>query len=93
MLKFERRIDERDADGDLTPMALALSAIADNGCDCGVGEEGSCLACLCESALRAESEKLLRIEEIYKTYLEDKSDLRCSAFTVLNQIGKVLENT
>jgi hypothetical protein len=45
-------IDERDADGNLTDWALAFDALGDCGCDCGVDEPGSCLACLCEQAMR-----------------------------------------
>ena len=44
--------DERDAEGLLTPLALALDALEDNGCDCGEDEPGPCLACRCEAALR-----------------------------------------
>lgn len=43
--------NQRDADGNLTPLALALDAIEDNGCDCGEDEPGTCMACLCETAL------------------------------------------
>lgn len=43
--------DQRGPDGFLTPLALALDALEDNGCDCGGGEKGSCLSCLCEAAL------------------------------------------
>jgi hypothetical protein len=45
-------IVERDEDGRLTPLAMALDAIRDHGCDCGEDEPGTCLACLCEAALR-----------------------------------------
>lgn len=44
-------VDQRDAEGNLTPLALALNALGDHGCDCGTDESGSCLACLCEAAL------------------------------------------
>ena len=44
--------DQRDDRGMLTPLALALDAIDDNGCDCGTDEPGTCLACLCEAALK-----------------------------------------
>ena len=37
---------------ELTPFVLALAALLDYGCDCGTGEEGTCLTCLCETALR-----------------------------------------
>ena len=45
--------NQRDENGDLTPLALALDAIADNGCDCPEDEPGTCLACRCELALKA----------------------------------------
>jgi len=56
--------NERDEDGELTDMALAMDALVDLGCDCGVDEPGTCLACICERALRAEraeAEKLRRL--------------------------------
>ena len=37
---------ERDGDGLLTPLALAVDAISDHGCNCG-----TCLACVCDGAL------------------------------------------
>jgi len=46
--------DERDAAGNLMPWALACDALSDNGCDCGEDEPGTCLACVCERAMRAE---------------------------------------
>jgi len=46
--------DERGPDGLLTPTAMALDALVDNGCDCGVDEPGTCLACRCEAAIRHE---------------------------------------
>lgn len=48
---------ERDADGMLTPLAMALDALSDYGCDCGNDEPGTCLACLCETALRSMYEE------------------------------------
>lgn len=51
--------EQRDQDGLLTPLALALDALAHgDGCDCGTGEPGTCLACLCEAALRGQWEAL-----------------------------------
>lgn len=46
--------EQRDAAGNLTDLALALDAISDTGCDCGEDEPGTCLACVCERALRAQ---------------------------------------
>ena len=43
---------ERDGDGLLTPVAMACDAITEHGCDCGTDEAGTCLACVCEAALR-----------------------------------------
>lgn len=45
--------EQRDADGKLTDLALACDALEDNGCDCGTDEPGTCLACLCEAALKS----------------------------------------
>jgi hypothetical protein len=44
--------NDRDASGDLTPLAQALDCIGGTGCDCGVDEPGSCIGCVCESALK-----------------------------------------
>jgi hypothetical protein len=52
--------NERDENGELTPLALAIDALEGNGCDCGEDEKGTCLACRCEAALRYLYEKLDR---------------------------------
>lgn len=57
MSEWYEMIDDRDAKGNLTPLALALVALEDNGCDCGTDEPGTCLAHLCEAALRAQWER------------------------------------
>lgn len=44
--------DERDDYGALTPLALAIRALVDQGCSCK--DNNRCLPCLCEDALRAE---------------------------------------
>lgn len=44
--------EQRDANGNLTDLALACNALQDNGCDCGTDEPGTCLACRCEAALK-----------------------------------------
>ena len=54
--------NDRDENGELTPLALAIDAIEGNGCDCGEDEPGTCLACLCEAALKYLFEKLERLE-------------------------------
>jgi hypothetical protein len=43
---------QRDANGEFTPLAMALQALSDHGCDCGTDEPGTCLACVCEAALK-----------------------------------------
>ena len=44
--------DQRDTDGNLTDLALAVDALEDHGCDCGTDEPHTCLACLCEAGMR-----------------------------------------
>lgn len=44
--------NQRDANGELTDLALAVDALEDNGCDCGTDESGTCLACRCEAAIK-----------------------------------------
>jgi len=51
-------LEERDAAGNLTDWALACDALSDHGCDCGEGDAGTCLPCLCERAMKAERSKL-----------------------------------
>jgi len=43
--------DDRDEHGLLTPMALALDALDNLGCDCGTDEPGACLYCCVMRAL------------------------------------------
>lgn len=45
--------DQRGSNGELTPLACALDALANFGCDCGQDEPGTCLSCLCEAALKS----------------------------------------
>jgi len=49
---------ERDKNGHLTDWALAFDALGNHGCDCGEDEEETCLACLCEKALKSERKKV-----------------------------------
>lgn len=43
---------QRDKHGNLTPLAMALLALSEHGCDCGLDDDGPlCLACTCEAAL------------------------------------------
>lgn len=58
-MKWNEIKAERDADGNLTPLALAVDALEDNGCDCGTDEPGTCFACRCEAALRDLWERLV----------------------------------
>lgn len=75
-MRWSEMKNQRDADGNLTPLAMALDAIErycafyrgtfrgfGNECDfetcgCGEGDGGSCLTCLCESALKAQWHEL-----------------------------------
>ena len=56
-------INQRDEKGNLTSLALALDAIADNGCDCPEDEPGTCLACRCELALKALWDALHEVKQ------------------------------
>lgn len=49
--------EQRDEHGNLTTLALAVDAIEDAGCDCGADDPGTCLACVCEAALKELWEK------------------------------------
>jgi len=63
MSLWEKITVERDAEGKLTLLALAMDAVRDNGCDCGDGpDEPPCMACLCEAALRQQWDGLQRLE-------------------------------
>ena len=61
---------ERDAKGALTDWALACNALVDNGCDCGEDEEGTCLACVCERAMRAERKRAEFAEAHHRRYAD-----------------------
>ena len=47
-----RLMNQRDRDGNLTPLAEAVYALEGYGCDCGTDEPHTCLACRCEAAIR-----------------------------------------
>lgn len=51
--------NETDSAGKLTPLANALRAIEAEGCDCEAdeGESHTCIAGVCEAALKAEWER------------------------------------
>lgn len=51
-----KMMEQRDHNGELTNLALALNAIKDAGCDCEEDEPEICLACLCERALKSQWE-------------------------------------
>jgi hypothetical protein len=64
-----KRKDELGEDGNPTPLALALRALSENGCDCddSPGDEpGTCCVCRCEAALEYLVEKLDSLEERLK---------------------------
>jgi hypothetical protein len=42
--------NERDANGELTAMALAIQSIIDTGCECEEEERHTCIAGRCERA-------------------------------------------
>lgn len=94
--------DQRNANGELTDIALAADALVDNGCDCGEDEPGTCLVCLCEKALKElldQCEKLSSENDAlahdYKLSLEQydkflKNKLICShcdlSFVAVNAV-------
>jgi len=53
---WQKLANERDEDGNLTDMALAVDAINNTECDCRTDEHepGTCLRCLCKTALMTE---------------------------------------
>jgi hypothetical protein len=53
--------NERDVDGELTAMALAIQAIIDTGCECEEEERHTCIAGRCERALKKEREQSLTL--------------------------------
>jgi len=89
--------DERDADGNLAVImdwALARDALTNAGCDCGVDEPETCLACLCESAMKAEraakDAALARAEKAES----ERDEVRAQLVEVKNQwMAATLRNT
>lgn len=57
-MNWSDMIEQRDSEGKLTDLALALNALAETGCDCGTDEDVSCVGCLCERALKGLWEQL-----------------------------------
>jgi len=94
MSDWDKMIDEWDTDGNLTPLALALAALQDYGCDCGDNEPGTCLPCLCETALhdlweqvreiRSEREARMRAETNVDGYRRLCADME-------DEIGRLRE--
>jgi len=87
---------ERDAKGALTDWALACDALADNGCDCGEDEPGTCLGCLCERAMRTERErafdaeaKLHEAEERRDDALRDYAEANKERHTLRDTVEEV----
>jgi hypothetical protein len=94
LLRADRRRDrmtswmdmnnQKDENGNLTPLAVALRALEDNGCSCE--EDGpcndTCLTSLCEKALKSlwhtlnitEHDLLLEIDELKLTIDSMKRD-------------------
>lgn len=62
------RIDEINMSG-LTDFDLAWSMLDDAGCDCGVDEPGTCLACVCMQALRKERAARDQAQELLRRWL------------------------
>lgn len=65
--KWSDVVDERDDEGNLTSLALALDVIEGNGCDCGTDELGSCISCVCKRALMEQWERIAR----FKSWVSD----------------------
>jgi len=54
--------EERNERGDLTDLALAMNAIEDFECDCVDNDDPFCVACLCETALKSQWERIRALE-------------------------------
>lgn len=58
-MRWSEMKNERDAEGNLTPVAMALESIAEYGCHCGDDcESVPCHTCRCEDALKAQWHQL-----------------------------------
>jgi len=78
----------------LTDWALARSALADNGCDCGCGpdERGTCLACVCERAMRTERKRAFDAEaKLHEA--EERRDDALRDYTEANKERHTLRDT
>ena len=75
-------LNERDSNGNLTNWALAADALSDHGCDCENYEDNTCLACLCEQALRTERKRAEKAELMANSY---EAILRTLTPSVLNR--------
>lgn len=74
--QWSRANQERDAKGNLTKLALALDTIEGNGCDCGTDEQGTCMACRCEAALKEQFDAIARLRDL----LNRENDPTVAAF-------------
>jgi hypothetical protein len=54
-------LDERDSDGKLTALAMALNSVVANGCDCGEDEPWTCIGCLFEQSLHEQFDEIERL--------------------------------
>ena len=68
-MNWDEITNQRDAAGCLTDLALAVDALEDHGCDCGTDEPGTCLACLCEWALRGLWEDVERLRKALEPFV------------------------
>ena len=68
---------QRGSDGLLTPLALALNALEEHGCDCNDDAPGTCLACRCETALRHIHDKLSDVPVDGYHHLTVREACRC----------------
>lgn len=76
-MKWSDMEKERDADGNLTPLAKALQSISKNDCHCGdddlaIGEK--CLLCLCEAALKDLWHQLNQADYIIAGFVKKKNE-------------------
>jgi hypothetical protein len=85
--------DERDAAGHLTDWALAVSALEDNGCDCGDDEPGTCLACACELAMSTERKRAKKAEAEVERLKAQIDRMRAAAHRAIEALPDGAEST
>ena len=57
--------EERDENGEFTPLAAAAQELSARGCECGDGSDpdvGVCIGCICEAALHAQFDEITRLK-------------------------------